>query len=271
MKYSNTEKVEKIKLTDNNYYVILDFDKTITSKNSIDSWMAVIDFDIYGEKCKKEIEELNNQYAPIELDYTLEEKVKEQYMIEWYQKSMDLLYHHKLTYLNLKKALQKNKIEFRKGAKKFFKELKEKNIPVIILSAGIGNVIEEFLKKEECYNDNVYIISNFIEFKEDKMQKFTGMMIHSMNKTLKGRLPKKIQDMVQQKQYAILCGDIVEDIQMAPKENLQNTITIGFLNNKIEENLKFYQQNYDVVLTEEEATFQEVEKIMKERKGEILK
>ncbi len=271
MKYSNTEKIKKIKLTDNNYYVILDFDKTITSKSSIDSWMAVIDFDIYGEKCKKEIEELNNQYAPIELDYTLEEKVKEQYMVEWYQKSMDLLYNHKLTYLNLKKALEKNKIEFRKGAKEFLKKLKEKNIPVIILSAGIGNVIEEFLKKEACYYDNLFIISNFIEFKEDKMQKFTGMMIHSMNKTLEGRLPEHLQNRIEQKQYSILCGDIVEDIQMAPKENLQNTITIGFLNNKIEENSKFYQQNYDVVLTEEEATFYEVEKIIKERKEEDLK
>lgn len=57
-----------------------------------------------------------------------------------------------------------------------------KKVPVIILSAGIGNAIETFLNNEKCYYDNIYIISNFIEFKEDKMQKFTASLIHSMNK-----------------------------------------------------------------------------------------
>lgn len=48
---------------------------------------------------------------------------------------------------------------------------------------------------------------------------------------------------------------------MVEKENLEHTITIGFLNDKIEENLSFYKQHYDVVLTNEDATFYEVEKI----------
>ena len=43
MKYINTNKLEQIKLSKDNYYVILDFDKTITSKKSLDSWMAVVD------------------------------------------------------------------------------------------------------------------------------------------------------------------------------------------------------------------------------------
>lgn len=268
MKYINTNKLEEIKIKDDNYYVVLDFDKTITSKNSFDSWTAVIDFDIYGEKCKKELEELNAKYEPIEIDYTLEEKTKERYMIEWYQKSMDLLYQYGLTGSNLRKALQKNKLEFRKGAKEFFKRLKEKGIPVIILSAGIGNVIEEVLKKEGCYFTNIHIISNFIEFKEDKMQKFTGTIIHSMNKRIEGSLPEKWQDTINSKSYAILCGDIIEDTKMI-SENKDKTITIGFLNKKIEENLPVYNQIYDIILTKEDATFYEVEKIIKERKGEI--
>ena len=74
MRYSNTNKLKQIQLEEDNYYVILDFDKTITSKTSLDSWMAILDFEVYGEECKKEIEELNSQYAPIELDYRLKEK-----------------------------------------------------------------------------------------------------------------------------------------------------------------------------------------------------
>ena len=43
--------------------------------------------------------------------------------------------------------------------------MKEKNVPVIIVSAGIKNVIEEFLITEKCYFDNIYILSNLIKFK----------------------------------------------------------------------------------------------------------
>ncbi len=262
MRYSNTNKLKQIQLEEDNYYVILDFDKTITSKTSLDSWMAILDFEVYGEECKKEIEELNSQYAPIELDYRLKDKVKEQYMAKWYQKSMDLLYKYQLTHSELQKALQKETLKFRKGAKEFLQKLYEKKVPVIILSAGIGNAIETFLNNEKCYYDNIYIISNFIEFKEEKMQKFTASLIHSMNKKIEGRLPETLQSMIDKKQYAILCGDIVEDIQMISREKIDRTITVGFLNEKIKENLKFYQQNYDIVLTEEEACFQEVEKII---------
>lgn len=263
MKYINdTNKLERIKLTKDNYFVVLDFDKTITSKKSLDSWMALLDFDVYGEKCKKDIEKLNAKYEPFELDYTIEDKVKEQYMVEWYQKSMNLLYQYKLTESNLKKALQKGTLRFREGAKEFLQKLQQENIPVIILSAGIGNVIEEFLKEQACYTNNIYIISNFISFKNDEMQPFTTPILHSMNKRMEGKLPESLQKIINQKQYAILCGDIIEDIQMIEKGKLPSTITIGFLNNKIEQNIEVYKQNYDIVLTDEQACFQEVEKIL---------
>lgn len=49
---------------------------------------------------------------------------------------------------------------------------------------------------------------------------------------------------------------------MVEKENLEHTLTIGFLNEKIEQNLNFYQKHYDIVLTKQDATFYEVEKRM---------
>lgn len=243
--------------------MLLDFDKTITSKNSLDSWMAIADFEILGKQCQKEWEQLNQKYAPIELNYQLPYEQKKQYMVEWYEKSMDLLYKYQLTHTKLLKALQKGKLEFRQGAKEFLDKLHKQNIPVIILSAGIGNAIEEFFKIHHCNFDNIGIISNFITFKEDKMQKFTKPMIHSMNKKLENHVSSIWKNKINQKQYAILCGDIIEDIEMIKKEEQEKVITIGFLNTKIEENLTFYNQNYDIVLTNQEACFQEVENIIK--------
>ena len=130
------------------------------------------------------------------------------------------------------------------------------------MSAGIKNTIEEFLKRQQCYYDNIYIISNEIEFKEDNMQEFTGTILHSMNKKLEGNLPQNLQNMLNQKECAVLCGDIIEDVQMVNQEDLDKTITIGFLNSRESENLRFYQENYDIVLTKEDACFQEVENII---------
>ncbi len=263
MKYINTRKIEKVKITKNNYYVVLDFDQTITSRKSLNSWMAVADVESYGEECQREWKQLNDKYAPIELNYKLDDETKKQYIVEWYQKSMNILYQYQLTQTKLLQAIQKGKLEFRKGAKEFFIYLQQEKIPVIILSAGIGNAIEEFFKLNQCLYPNIYIISNFIEFKKDKMQKYEKPIIHSMNKKLEGFLPLNWQEKIKEKKVAILCGDMIEDIQMVSQEALEHTITIGFLNDNIENNLKIYQQNYDFVFTGKEACFQEVEKIIK--------
>lgn len=270
MRYENNpNKLGKIILAKNNYYVVLDFDGTITSSDSLDSWMAIIDFEIYGEECKKEIQKLNGKYKPIESDYELDYDIKKQHMADWYRKSMDILYKYQLTFSKLQKALQKEKLKLRKGAKEFLKSLHETKIPVIILSAGIKNTIEEFLKRQECYYDNIYIISNQIEFKEDEMQEFTGTILHSMNKRLEGNLPQDLRDRINQKEYAVLCGDTIEDIQMVNQEYLDKTITIGFLNSRENDNLRYYQKTYDIILTKEEASFQEIEKIIEERKEDV--
>jgi len=268
MKWMNTKKLNQVKLTKDDYYVVLDFDKTITSKSSLDSWMAVADFEVLGKTCEKEWEQLNAKYEPIELDYTLDSEVKRKLMVEWYEKSMDLLYQHKLTYSKMIKALQKGRLEFREGAKEFLGNLYKDGVPVIILSAGIGNAIEEFLKVHNSYYDNIYIISNFIEFRKGEMQEFHAPIIHSMNKKLENHLPQIWKDKIEQKQYTILCGDIIEDLQMINEESRDIAITIAFLNKKVEENMKFYQQNFDIVLTDQEACFQEVQKIIREEERE---
>ena len=139
----------------------------------------------------------------------------------------------------------------------------ENNIPVIILSAGIGNTIEQFLKANNCYYNNIFIISNFIEFDEKgNMKKFEGNLIHTLNKTMKGHLPKEFDCKLQQKGYKLLLGDTIEDKKMVEQNEWRHTITIGFLNEKIQENLEVYKENFDIVLTEEDATFDVVEELV---------
>lgn len=248
MRYINTKKNEQIKLNSKNYSIITDFDRTITNAISSDSWDA--SGAMLGQDFKEKLNNLYCKYAPIEKDYTISKNEKEKDMIEWYSKCMELYFEYGLTKEKLEKSIQNSNLIFREGAKDLLQNANKNNIPVVILSAGIGNVIEQFLKENNCYFENMYIISNFIEFeKSGNMKKFNNeKIIHTLNKTMEGHMPKEFEERVNNKKYKLLFGDLIEDLKMVKTEDLENTLTVGFLN-ETSNNLKIYNDNFDIVLT----------------------
>lgn len=249
MEYCNKKKLNTLQLDEENMYVAIDFDRTITSKESVDSWDA--SGNLLGEKFRKELSELYEKYGPIEQSYTISFEEKEKAMEEWYAQCMELYEKYQLTKSLLTDSIQKSNLIFREGAKEFLQDMCREEIPVIILSAGIGNVIEQFLKENHYYFDNMYIISNFIEFQKDgTMKKFNqDLMIHTLNKNMKGRLTKEWEKKLHNRRYRLLIGDLIEDKNMIPEKDWENTITVAFLNSNLEENRPVFQENFDIVLT----------------------
>ena len=92
----NTKKLEEIKekLKKENFCVVLDFDRTITSRESSDSWDA--SGKLLGEEFAKKLYDLYIKYRPIEQDYTISIQEKEKAMETWYQECMDLYYEYHL-------------------------------------------------------------------------------------------------------------------------------------------------------------------------------
>lgn len=260
MLYINTNKLENINFNKKNFYVVIDFDKTLTSNNSVGSWGVLENSQIFSEDFVNDSRKLMEKYYPYEIDYTLEFDKKEKYIEKWYYENMNLFYQYGLTHEILLKCMKESKLEFRTGAKQFLNFLYQNNIPVLIISAGIGNIIEEFLKMNDCYYDNIYIISNFIKFKNNLMLKFSNHIIHSLNKKIQN-LPINFEKELSNKEYILLIGDLIEDILMVPKKDLSKTLTIGFLETKIKQNLEFYNQNFDVVFTES-ASFNDVKNLI---------
>ena len=261
MKYIKEERISKIKLDKTNMYVVIDFDKTITDSDSQDSWDATgINL---SKDFKKDIDDLYEKYMPVEINYKIpyEEKYKD--MERWYNDCMNLYYTYSLTKEKLEEAVNTSKLKFRKGAKEFLKNMYESNIPVIVISAGIGNTIELFLKKNNSLYKNMCIISNFIKFDENgNMKKFEEDIIHSMNKNLKHDLPKYFKEEIEKRKYSLLLGDVLDDLKMVPEEQIINTITVNFLNEKVEENLEKCKENFDIVLTGKDGCFEVVEEIV---------
>lgn len=249
MKYINTDKLEHIKFEKENFYIVADFDKTITSFESCDSWDA--SGKRLGDEFQKEINRLYEMYRPIEVSYKLPIEEKKQAIKTWYEECMELYYQYHLTKEKLSNSIKESDLQFREGAKELLVQANQNDIPVIILSAGIGNVIEQFLRESKCYFENMYIISNFIEFDaEGNMKKFdNNKIIHTLNKTMEHHLPVQWKEKLQKKKYALLFGDLIEDLNMISIKQKEDAITVGFLEKNVEENLDRYRQNFDVVLT----------------------
>ena len=127
-----------------------------------------------------------------------------------------------------------------------------KKIPLVIMSSsGLGvDGVSMCLEKDGRLYENIHIISN--SFLWDENGNAVGIrqpIIHSMNKdeTLVQNFPA-FQE-VKNRNNVLLIGDNPEDIDMIKGFDYNNLITIGFLNEKVEENIPRYENAYDVIIT----------------------
>ncbi len=245
---NNKEKLEQFKKK-NNFFSIIDFDRTITTGASEASLGIIPKF--LGGRCLEERLKTYNHYRPLELDYTIEKEEKRKIMREWATKTFTILSKYLTSEKIIDDSLQNANLHLRNGAKEFLQSLYEKNIPLIIMSAGVGNLIKRFLEKEGVLYDNINLISNFFEFKDNKTYINTEKLMASSNKDY-SKIPEDIRKILDKKENILLCGDIVEDIRMIDTKQRDKTLTIGFLDHNIEKNLDIYNNNFDIVLTDNE-------------------
>jgi 5'-nucleotidase len=254
MLYINEEKLKGFSLTKNNFAVLMDFDRTISTKDSLGSWSVLENPEFMNPEFKKQSQKLIDFYYPYELDYTIPDEIKFKYISQWYYKNMDYLYQYGLTQSILQNCVNNCNVEFHSGCKDFLNKMYLLNIPVIILSAGIGNVIVELLKQNDCLYPNINIISNFIKFENGNMLPFTDNIIHSSNKSI-DLLPTDLKNNILSKDYFLLFGDLVEDLNMAKGIDASRVLSFGFLEKKVDENFEIYKNSFDVVLTNNSSYF----------------
>ncbi len=234
---------------DDSIYVLADFDRTITVGHSEGSWSILSRKENVPEGYISEAQALYDYYRPIEVDESLDEETKNELMVEWWNKHINLFVKYQIPETIISNAAKDlNVMEFRVWGKEFLESMKKRNIPVIIISAGIGNFIEQFFEVHNCYYDNIYVVSNFIEFKKGIAVGISNNVIHSLNKN-EVALPKEIKEFVKDRNNIILMGDCIGDVKMARKECRTEALKIGFLEEKIEENLPYYEEEFDVVCT----------------------
>lgn len=254
MQYINSNKLKEIKLNKDNFYVLMDFDRTITEGGSISCWRLLFNSNHLGSDFKKKIDEIHDRIKP-----SGDDELKIKYFEDRFKGYLKLQEDFNLNDIMIDDAVRETPLVFRDNAKEFFLKMYELKIPVIIISCSIKNILEKVLRVHNCYYDNIEIYSNYYDYSEQRNHIY-NITPYSKNKI---SFSKKTNKLIENRKYIVLLGDRVEDIKMVSKDKLENTISFGFLDEDkgIEKNLEKYNSNFDVVLTNDTG-FEDVIKIL---------
>ncbi|XP_048846784.1 7-methylguanosine phosphate-specific 5'-nucleotidase-like isoform X2 [Brienomyrus brachyistius] len=240
--------------------VISDFDMTLTRfacngtrcptcHNILDN-SALISGD-----CKKMLRELLDKYYPIEFDASLTVEEKVPHMVDWWTKAHKLLIEQKIQKDLLARAVKDSNAMLRDDYKLFFDHLLEDDIPLVIFSAGIGDVLEEVIRQAGVFHSNIMVFSNYMDFDAmGTLQAFKGKLIHTFNKNGLTLVESSHFPRLRDRHNVLLLGDSLGDLNMVDGlPDTDNILKIGFLNDKVEEWREPYMNSYDIVLEKDET------------------
>ncbi|CAO3610359.1 unnamed protein product [Cunninghamella blakesleeana] len=206
-------------------------------------------YDKLSPEFKKETARLYNTYYPVEIDrsLTFEEKVPS--MIQWWTKAHENMVKQNLTRQDIVNMVEQVSIELRSGVDKVFEKCRDLDVPFLVFSAGIGNIIEQILKNRQLYFDNMHIVSNMMKFNDqDVCVGFNDPLIHVFNKSEFQLETTPYYSLIEDRTNVILVGDSLGDLQMSQGVKHDLCLNIGFLNHDIEQLEPRYLQAFDIVI-----------------------
>ncbi|MFH1456947.1 MAG: hypothetical protein ABIF17_02405 [Patescibacteria group bacterium] len=266
-----TEKIKKISIDGlEKFHVLSDFDKTLTKAFApggvkTASLIAVLRDEGYlTPDYPKKAKDLFNYYHAIEIDPKLSKEKKKTAMQEWWTKHFELLIASHLHKSDVEKAVSSQQIQLREGADEFLGFLHKEQIPLVIMSSsGLGvEAISLYLKSQNCFFDNIHIISNeFIWDKDGYAVKIKEPIIHSLSKEETLLKDFNFYDEVVQRKNVLLLGDSPDDIDMISGFEYKTLIKVGFWNKPTPENELIYQKSYDILI-KNDGSMMEINKIL---------
>lgn len=242
------EKVSKIKSQGlNSLHIISDFDLTLTKEGSVPTWEVCQ----LGDEYEKERDEYKAIYLPIEYDVNATLELKNEKMNEWWKLHLGALIKYGLNKQMIDSGILHSRMTPRDRLNELCEFSSKNSIPFLVLSAGLGDVINEFFLLRNMLYQNMHIVSNFFTFGENgKPIGFKGDIVHSYNKSETHLRGKSYAKEIEGRKNVILLGDSPGDVLMIEGIEHENVIKIGFLNGK-QDRLEAYKELYDVVITED--------------------
>ena len=267
---------------------VSDFDYTFFNKYNYStgekyiSSFGIYNREVFGGNQDYVVEQrrkLHDNYLKYEEDMSIDENIRKEKLLEWNTKALNLMAVPEFTSDSIKKMVElkndKKYVNFKKNVGKFYEKLIELNIPILIVSGGIKNLIIEFLQLLNIKGLNDYIkrgrlsfIANEIFFDEEtkKCIGYKKDIIFGFNK--QDHVEKFVHEKYPNIENVFVFGDFDTDYKSIEKLNLdknKNVIGVGFLyyypeevkNEKFDinnnESLERYKKIFDVNLLIDEG------------------
>jgi 2-hydroxy-3-keto-5-methylthiopentenyl-1-phosphate phosphatase len=235
------EKIEKLKLQ--TIYFLISFDNVITDANSVYTWDAITNNIKLKKRQMKRIDDNINKIKSTILTSDIENEEKDKILRDIWLEHINIINESVLNERKLNRILSNlENLKIRNGVQDFFKFTYEKNIPVVIVSTGIYEVIDSFLEFHKCKYDNIHIIANKLS------SGINQNIIHPLNKSEAG-FTDEILDKIKDKKTAILLASSITDLDIVPKESLKGSIKVAYLDKFINDNFDIYLNYFNMICT----------------------
>uniref|UniRef100_F1L1I5 5'-nucleotidase n=1 Tax=Ascaris suum TaxID=6253 RepID=F1L1I5_ASCSU len=247
--------------------VIADFDHTLSRTKNHVGEECCISYGVFEMDALRRSPErancfakLTEKYLPIELSTTMTSEEKAPYMVEWWQKSNDYILETKYTEDDIEDLVAKSSIDLRDDVDLMIHDLDRHAVPLLIFSAGIGNIIDICLRKKMVnVPKNVHLVSNMMLFDAEGIAcGFSEPLIHTFCKN--GSMIEKCPSL--RKEIAgrfnvLLLGDSLGDLHMAdgyrPNGDEITVLKIGFLNRAFDTHYEKFLDGFDIVLVDDQT------------------
>ena len=267
---------------------ISDFDYTLYNKYNYEtgdkyiSSFGMYNQDVFGGNQQYIIEQrkkFHDYYLKFEEDLSIDENIRKEKLLEWNTKALELMAHPEFTKDSIKKMVElkfnDKFVNIKKNLNKFYEKLIELNIPIIIVSGGIKDIIIEFMQLFNIKGFDDYIKKERLSFianefifdeKTEKCIGYNKNIIYGFNKS--EYVAKLVHEKYPNIENVMVFGDLDTDYKSIEKLNLdknKNVIGVGFLyyypkevkdeKFKIDDNdsLKVFKQYFDVNLLMDEG------------------
>ena len=253
-----------------NLRCVADFDFTLTKfflngKRGCSCHKIIEDCGLLDKTYHQKAQELQGIYYPLEVLPGLLKSARVQHMIDWVKNAHSLLIQSCISRSNIKEAVEtgvnEGRIRLREGVLETMQFFYDNNIPLVVFSAGIADVLEWVIHVESkkrsinAMQSNISVVSNRCIFDEnDVLIDFEHPVFHVFNKSGSSILEKNKSFFEQwrylERKNMILFGDSLGDLSMSNgllTGQDDTIIAIGFLNDRTDR-LEEYLKHYDVVI-----------------------
>ena len=191
---------------------------------------------------------LKDKFQPHEFDPKLPMDQKIELMQEWWETAWNNKVKFGLNMDMMKAVVRDPSLKMRDGIALFFRKLWENDVPFLIFSSGIGNVIDLKLKQVGLLTKNVHLIANFLEFDESGVAvDHNRPLITVFTKNEVSVKDYSYHSEIGERKNVLLLGDSLGDIGMSEGMEHDCVLKIGFLN-KDNSDREAYEKAYDVLL-----------------------